>query len=88
MVKQRSSKSHDTGSSPVPPAIMNQYIKEIYQKEFDQAKLDYYETKDELELWILTLHKSGMTYGNIQNTLGSPSKKQIRNVLLKHGRIK
>lgn len=44
---------------------------------------EVYETASDFEKCVLLLRLGGLSYGQIQTQLGNPSKKQIREVLLK-----
>lgn len=56
----------------------------IEVKEMFGDYSEKYKSADTLELIILTLRENGFAYGSIQRWLGNPSKKIIRNVLLKY----
>lgn len=60
---------------------MNKSVKLL---EWWNDTFNYPITENDLELCILILRKNRCSYGYIQKQLGNPSKKYIREVLLKY----
>lgn len=58
-------------------------FKFIYLEEHD-AILNKYPNIEDFDSWILTFASEGFTYGEIQKIMGNPSKKKIRQILLKY----
>jgi len=60
-------------------------MKEIlYEEDFNKSKIKHPDIEDEFELWVVALKEAGVSYANIQLLMGNPSKKKIREILLKY----